>query len=1192
MASDTPKGKPAVSAPATPRRPWLAIALFTLAAPILAATLAVAWILTTESGTRTLLSLLERQLPLEASGVRGSLINALQIDRVQLAAGEQRIVLENMYLQWRPWQLRNALLDIERISVRSMTIITHAGKDVPPPMPATLALPFRLSLKSLAVGELHIKRDAQWLLAAENVLLSLHFDGSRHHLQLAQMQLLPRGTVALSSRLSGELSVAARPPFTVAGHGQLRGAHAEGKAEGTLHIDGTLTALAARFDLHVQREVLQTRVTGLVRLQPFMPQPFAGAQLHAQALDLATLVPGWPRTRIDASVAMHTSSGGRFVLTNAIPGPLERQRLPLADVQGSFSLRPDALQLSSLRLNHDAFRGSIGLRRTPGGSEWQVQGRLGGVRLADWLRVDGLPNIVLRGEIDARGSASPRPRGKLMFSLNDSRIGRWPLSGKADIRIDARSIEINTLDLRAGANRLHADGRVGMTGGDLSFALTAPRLAQLGTAYQGSADIEGRLSGTVDASIVTLRWRADALRLADKVAIGSARGTLRAGSTLDAPLHITAEGEQLAVAGRMIDSLRLSADGKLAQHTLRVTLQRGTDRLQAHASGGLNALTTRAHWQGSLHAIDLQGRLAVRSEQAAPLRIDRESLELRRLQLRGELGGIMIDRLALDARHWSSSGRIEALRVAPLLRRVRQETIASTDLVLEGDWNIMMPLEGGPSSASGTALLRRRSGDLVLSSGEQRIVLGLSVLAVEARAVGERVALTAELQGRELGTIGFGGSIGTGSHGQLAGGTAAIDGVLDLKLPSVAAAATLAWPKLVASGSMTGRMFVTGTVADPRLSGQLAGRDLRLLLVDSGFALNNGKLDVLMTGNAIDLRELSFAGSGGRGRVILSGPVRFDHGHAAGTLDWRLEHFLAFDRVDRQLELSGNGHLNIGDKRLDLRGKATVERAFFDIGRADAPALSDDVEIVGKAAPAPTALALGLDVTLALGEQIRLRGRGLDARIGGALRLASTSGEPLSARGEVRVMRGTYRAYGRELAIERGSLRFDGPPGNPALDIRAMRREAEVAAGVSIVGTAKAPRVSLVSEPQLPDAEKLSWLVLGHGLSGTSGAQVGLLQSAAGALLAQGAAAGVQSHITSALGVDSITMGRRQDNLQQRIVSVGKRVSSRLFLSYQHGLQTAGSTVLLRYMLSPRITIEAETGMRSVFSVFYNFSFD
>jgi len=1175
-----------------PRCRWLAITLFTLGAPILAATLAVTWILTTESGTRMLFSLLERQLPVEASGVRGSLISMLQIDRLQLAVGEHRFILEGVQLRWRPRRLSNALLDIERISARSLTILTRAGKDIPPPMPATLELPFRLSLKSLAIGQLNIKRDAQWLLAAEDIQLSLRFDGSHHRLQLAQMQLLPRGTAALSGRLSGELGVAARPPFALTGTWQLHGTHAEGKAEGTLHIDGTLTALAAQFDLHVQREALQTRVTGLVWLQPFMPQRFTGAQLHAQALDLATLVTGWPRTRIDASVTMHTYGSGSFALTNTIPGPLDHQRLPLADAHGSFSLRPDALQLSSLTLNHDGFRGSISLLRTPRGSEWQVQGRLGGVRLADWLRVDGLPDVVLRGEIEAGGSATPRPRGKLVLSLNDSRIGRWPLSGKADIRVDARSINIDGIDLRAGANRLRADGRVDMTGGDLRFSLTAPRLAQLGTAYQGSAEVDGRLSGTVDAPIVAARWRADALRLPGKVAIGSTRGTLRAGSTLDAPLHVTAEGEHVAVSGRMIDTLRLSADGTLAQHTLRVTLQRGTDRLQAHASGGLDELTPRAHWQGSLHTVDLQGQLAVRSEQAAQLRIDRESLDLRRLQLRGKLGDIMIDRLALDARQWSSSGRIQALRAAPLLQRVRQEAIASADLVLEGDWNINMPWAGGPSSTSGMVQLRRRSGDVVLSSGQQRIALGLSVLAVEARAVGERIALTAELQGRELGTIGFGGSIGTGSPSQPPRGAAAIDGVLDLELPSIAAVAALAWPKLVASGRISGRMFVTGTVADPHLSGQLVGRDLRLLLVDSGLALNNGTLDVALNGKAIDLHKLSFAGSGGQGRVILSGPVRFDSGQTAGTLEWRLERFLAVDRVDRQLQLSGNGQLNIGDQRLELRGKAAVDRAFFDIGSSDAPELSNDVEIVGRAAPAPHALALDLDIMLALGEQIRLRGRGLDARIGGALRLASTPGEPLSASGEVRVTRGTYRAYGRELAIERGSLRFDGPPGNPALDIRAMRRETEVAAGVSIVGTVKAPRISLVSEPQLPDAEKLSWLVLGHGLSDTSGAQVDLLQSAAAALLAQGAAAGIQSHITSALGIDSISVGRSQDNLQQRIVSVSKRVSSRLFLSYQHGLQTAGSTVLLRYMLSPRITIEAETSVRSVFSLFYNFSFD
>lgn len=1192
MASETPDTRStAPPSPARSRRSWVAAVLFTLAALMLAAALAVVWMLTTESGTRTLLSLLGRQLPVETSGVRGSLVDELQVERLQLAAGENRIVIEGARLRWQPWQLRDGRLDIERMSVRSLTIFTRAGKDEPPQMPATLELPFRLSLASLEVGRLNVQRDEQMLLAAEHVLLSLHYDGNRHQLQLKQMQVLPQGAAAISGRLSGTLELAAQPPFALAGDWQLRGAHAQGQAEGRLRLEGSLAALDAQFDLRLQREALKARVDGTVALRPFAPQPFAGAQLRARGLDLASLVAGWPRTRIDASVTMNSPEGGSFVLTNAIPGPLDRERLPLADARGDFTLAPDALRLSSLALNRDEFRGDIGLRRTRGGNEWQVQGRLRRLRLADWRRVAGLPDIVLRGDIDAEGSATPRPSGRLAFSLDDSRVGPWPLSGKGRLRIDTLSVDIEQLALRAGANRLKADGRVDMAGGDLRFALTAPKLAQLGDDFRGSAEVEGRLSGTFDAPVVDARWRADALRLPGELSVGSTRGTLLAGRTLDAPLRLAAEGERVALSGTIIDALRLSADGSLAKHALRMTVQRGADRAQAQASGGLDRLDTQARWQGRLEQLDTQGQIALRSEQAADLSIDRESFSLRRLQLRGELGRIVVDRLALDKQQVASRGRIEALPVAPLLRQVRQDAVASTDLVLEGDWDLAMPLAEGPSSASGMARLRRRSGDIVLS-GEQRIALGLSMLAVEARAVGERIALTAEVQGRQLGIIGFGGSIGAGSRGLAAGPDAAIDGVLNLELPSVAAVAALAAPNLIASGRLAGTMYVTGTVADPRLSGQLAGRELRLLLVDSGFALGGGKLDASLSGNAIDLRELSFAGSGGTGRVVLSGPVRFDDGEAAGTLAWRLEEFLAFDRVDRQLQLSGSGELRVGGGRLDLLGKATVDRAFFDVGRTDAPELSEDVVIVGKAPPAQRALVLGLDVTVALGDQIRLSGRGLDARIGGALKLASSPGEPLSASGEVQVTRGTYRAYGRELRIERGLLRFDGPPGNPALDIRAMRRETEVAAGVSIVGTAKAPRVSLVSEPSLPDAEKLSWLVLGQGLSGTSGAQVDALQNAAGALLAQGAAAGVQSQIASALGVDSISVGRSKDNLQQRIVTVGKRVSSRLFLSYQHGLQTAGSTVLLRYILSPRVTVEAETGVRSVFSLFYNFTFD
>jgi translocation and assembly module TamB len=137
-----------------------------------------------------------------------------------------------------------------------------------------------------------------------------------------------------------------------------------------------------------------------------------------------------------------------------------------------------------------------------------------------------------------------------------------------------------------------------------------------------------------------------------------------------------------------------------------------------------------------------------------------------------------------------------------------------------------------------------------------------------------------------------------------------------------------------------------------------------------------------------------------------------------------------------------------------------------------------------------------------------------------------------------------------------------------------------------------APRITLVSDPTVPDAEKLSWLVLGHGLSSAGGNDIGALQGAASALLAQGAASGVSSQLATAFGLDDFSVGTSDDTLQERIVTLGKKISSRLYVSYQQGLESASSVLLLRYTLTRRVSLEAEAGTRSALSLFYNFAFD
>jgi translocation and assembly module TamB len=156
-----------------------------------------------------------------------------------------------------------------------------------------------------------------------------------------------------------------------------------------------------------------------------------------------------------------------------------------------------------------------------------------------------------------------------------------------------------------------------------------------------------------------------------------------------------------------------------------------------------------------------------------------------------------------------------------------------------------------------------------------------------------------------------------------------------------------------------------------------------------------------------------------------------------------------------------------------------------------------------------------------------------------------------------------------------------------------MRRGQEVEAGVAVRGNVLAPRVTLVSEPSVSEAEKLSWLVLGHGLGAAGEGELGALQSAAGALLSQGASAGVQSQLASAFGLDELSVGTdKSSSLQERIVTLGKQISSRLYVSFERGLETASSVLHLRYTIGSKVTLEAEAGTRSALSLFYNISFD
>ena len=125
----------------------------------------------------------------------------------------------------------------------------------------------------------------------------------------------------------------------------------------------------------------------------------------------------------------------------------------------------------------------------------------------------------------------------------------------------------------------------------------------------------------------------------------------------------------------------------------------------------------------------------------------------------------------------------------------------------------------------------------------------------------------------------------------------------------------------------------------------------------------------------------------------------------------------------------------------------------------------------------------------------------------------------------------------------------------------------------------------------MPDSEILSWLVLGQDLTTASPNNLALLQTAAGALLASGQGAPVTSRVASALGLSQLSFAG-QGGLQNSIVTLGKRITSKLSIGVAQGLGTTGSLFNVRYDFTHRLSLRLQSGADSAVDVFYTFRFD
>jgi translocation and assembly module TamB len=306
--------------------------------------------------------------------------------------------------------------------------------------------------------------------------------------------------------------------------------------------------------------------------------------------------------------------------------------------------------------------------------------------------------------------------------------------------------------------------------------------------------------------------------------------------------------------------------------------------------------------------------------------------------------------------------------------------------------------------------------------------------------------------------------------------------------------------------------------------------------------------------------------------------------------------------------------------RLTVRGALVADQALFVLSDDTSPTLSSDVAVAPsarsrraaasstrKSATAATtpparksALRLDLDVTLDPGNDFQLSGRGLRTRLAGQVHLTADgniAGSVPRLGGELRTVSGTYKAYGQTLDIETGVLRFSGPYDNPALDVLALRPNLQQKVGVQIGGTVQLPVVRLYSDPELSDADKLSWLLLGRAPS-TTGGDNALLQQAALALVA-GSSKNPTAGLLGAVGLDELSLGEAASTNADgsagpaaTTVKLGKRVSREFYVAYERTISSTLGTFYVFYDLSRRFTLRAESGQQTALDLIFTTRFD
>jgi translocation and assembly module TamB len=714
------------------------------------------------------------------------------------------------------------------------------------------------------------------------------------------------------------------------------------------------------------------------------------------------------------------------------------------------------------------------------------------------------------------------PLGKTNGTLKATgQIDGNALTASAAFSRDGAKQTLRDLVFNLGDNRINGalDAEAGLIDGRI--ALDLRRLEQLSALLLSPAS--GALTGTLD-----LARSEDRQRIAGKLVGPNIRAFGAAIRGLDTEFVV----DDLAGIPRPSGRLRAEALGFGSENFGRVSLlatptETGTDITLEGRGVGTSTDLVAGITHGDEIRIDLRRLAATRSGASVRLTAP-ASIVIRDGTARFERIALAIGAGTLTVA--GTAGKVTALALKATAVSLASLRAVAPGLDLAGTLDAEANLSGDLARPSGAYSVNIRG----LSHPALRSA-ALPALGIQAKGAlrDGRATVDATIAGSSRLALTVSGSAPTSGAGAL---DLAIKGTLDAALAN----ASLSGGQRLA-GQVRVDATVKGSAASPVIAGgaTIAGGSFTDPLQGLRFTNISGRL--VGAGDRIRVEQVRASTPGG-GMIAVNGSLIADpvRGLPAelkitGSNARLVENDVMILVADLDLGVNGpltgaptlTGAVRIGSLDIMIPDRLASASAPLPNAKHIAPPKQtrDRLAMIEKARKqraqrrAATGGGAKLAIRLDAPSRISVRGRGVDAELGGSLMLSGTVHAP-RATGAFDLRRGQLDLLTQRVEFTRGRITFNGDI-VPELDFQASTSAGEITARIAITGPADDPVFALSSSPQLPQDEVLSRLLFARAAGALSPFQAIQLAQAVARLSGKGGP-DFLDRTRRALGVDTL----------------------------------------------------------------------